>query len=96
MRCFWFIPILIWLTGCSVEHGHVDFVHPPLFQLSLGDYRALMFFRDSTVLRIGGAYYTLSVPFWVLTVLILGCLALMAWFIYIKRRRANAVFSPVD
>jgi hypothetical protein len=55
-----------------------------------------MFFRDSTVLRIGGAYYTLSVPFWVLTVLILGCLALMAWFIYIKRRRANAVFSPVD
>ena len=64
MRLVRYIPFLVLLTGCSVEHGQVDFVSPPLFQVPLGDYRALMFFSNSTVLRMGGGYYILSVPFW--------------------------------
>jgi len=86
VRC---IPILLLLTGCSVEHGQVDFVHPPLFELRLGEYRALMFFSDSTVLRTGGTYYILSVPFWVLAALVISGVALTTYIIYRRRRHGR-------
>jgi hypothetical protein len=88
LRCF---PILLLLTGCSVERGHVDFVHPPLFELRLGEYRALMLFSDSTVFRTGGAYYTLSLPFWVLAGLIIGCVAVTTYIVYRKRRHGKVI-----
>ena len=95
MRFVRYIPLMVLLTGCSVERGQVDFVHPPLFQLSLGDYRALIFFKDSTVLRMGGSYYTLTVPFWILPALVVGCLALAAWIIYRRPRYGKDAASYI-
>lgn len=90
MRFGCFITSLILLSGCSVEHGQVDFVSAPLFQLRLGDYTSFLFFSDSTVLRMGGPYYTLLVPLWILIALAVGCVAFFAvWIIY--RRHGKGV-----
>ena len=88
MRTARYIPLFLLLTGCSSETGQVDFVSPPLFELPLGNYRALMFFSDSTVLRMGGTYYIVSVPFWVLVAFAAGCIALI---IYRMRRHEKHV-----
>jgi hypothetical protein len=90
VKCLRHLPILILLAGCSVEHGQVDFIHGPLFELSLGEYRALMFFSDSTVLRLGGSFYSLAVPFWILAAGI-GCLAFAAWIFYRRGRHGKDV-----
>jgi hypothetical protein len=52
------IPAL--LAGCAVEHGTLDFPNP-LFDLHLGP----VALPSSTVLRVGGTYLTLSLPFYI-------------------------------
>ena len=91
MRCFRYVATLILLTGCSVEHAQVDFIHAPLFELPLGEHRTLMLFSDCTVLHVGGSYYFLAVPFWILAMLVVGCLALAAWIIYKRGRHGKDV-----
>ena len=61
MRFLYCIPLLVFLAGCSAQQGQVDFASPPVFKVPLGEYRALLFYSDSTVLRMGGSYYTLEV-----------------------------------
>jgi heme A synthase len=87
MRFLSHILPLVLLTGCSVQHGQVDFVSPPLFQLNFGQYRSLMVYNDSTVLRLGGAYYFLSVPLWLLATSVVGCIAIATCIVYIMRKR---------
>ena len=75
-----FLSIL--LAGCTVEKGAIDFPNP-LFQLRVGP-AALIAFRSSTVLQVGSAYFTLSLPFYFPLALVL---ALSVIVILLLRRR---------
>ena len=86
MRFLHCVPLLVLLTGCSVRRGQIDFVFPPLLELPLGEYRAILVFRDSTVLKIGGTHYTLLIPAWALLSLFLVFVSFVVWIIYRRQR----------
>jgi len=86
-RLLRWLPLPFFLSGCSVEHGQIDFVSPPLFQLNFGEYSSLIFFSDSTVLQTGGTYYFLSIPFWLLLLFSVSSIAFVAWITYRRAKR---------
>jgi len=87
MRLVYHIPLLVFLAGCSAQQGQVDFASPPVFKVPFGEHRALMFYSDSTVLRMGGSYYTLAVPLWLLAAVAFACIAFLVWMFYRRKRR---------
>ncbi len=52
VRTFAHAIVVVLPAGCSVMHGHVDFLAPPLFGIPLVEYSSIMFFRGSTVVRV--------------------------------------------
>jgi len=72
-------------AGCTIQRGQLDFPKP-WFDVQCGTV-AVMAFRSSTVLQIGGTYFTLALPFYapiIFAVILLTAL----WFE--MRRRARA------
>jgi hypothetical protein len=59
-----------WQVGSFIYclHGQVDFVAPPAFEISLGSYRSTMCFDRLTVLRMGGTYLSIELPYYALLV----------------------------
>ena len=57
-----------WQMGSFIYcvHGQVDFVAPPTFEVNLGSYRSIMCFDRWTVLRMGGTYVGVELPYYVL------------------------------
>jgi hypothetical protein len=91
MKCshFLLLAIVAALSGCSVEHGVVDYANP-MFDVNFGHYSTLMFFPDGTVLRMGSSYYILNLPFYVLVVLSALAILGSAWFGYRRYKHRKA------
>ncbi len=66
-------------------HLYVDFLAPPLFEISLGQSISIMFFQGSTVVRVhGGTYYTIPLPFYVIIAAAVA-IPLVIWFALRRR-----------
>jgi hypothetical protein len=50
-----------------VLHGQVDFVSPPSFEWRFGAYNSVMFFDRSTLIRMGGTYCSIELPYYLKT-----------------------------
>ncbi|MCX6913630.1 MAG: hypothetical protein NT167_11380 [Verrucomicrobia bacterium] len=72
-------------AGCSVQRGSVDFPNP-WFSGSLGPI-SLIAFHSSTVLQVGGTYFTLALPFYA-PIIFCTMLVVVVWFV--MKRRAHA------
>ncbi len=62
--------------GCTVQRGQVDFPNP-LFDVHCGPV-ALIAFPSSTVLKLGGSYFTLWLPFY-LPLILMAILLIVVW-----------------
>jgi hypothetical protein len=69
-------------------HGQVDFVAPPTFEIPFGSYRSIMFFDRSTVIRVGGTYISIELPYYVLLAGIVAIVFLPVVVSQFRRRRA--------
>jgi hypothetical protein len=77
-RCISFLAVLALVTGCTVQRGTLDFPNP-WFDLHVGPL-TFMAFQSSTVLRVGGTYFTLALPFYapiLFAVMLLGVVRLV-------------------
>lgn len=74
-----------WHVGSFIYclHGHVDFVAPPTFEISLGSYKSVMCFDRLTVLRMGGTYVTIELPYYVPAC----CVALLLLAVAVRKLR---------
>ena len=77
--------LLLPVAGCTIQRGNLDFANP-WFDLHCGPI-TLIAFRSSTVLHVGTAYLTLSLPFYVPVILII-VLAGALWFAVGRRKYA--------
>ena len=74
----------------SAQHGQVDFASPS-FEWSIGSTESVMLFDDSTVICMGGAYYTLGAPYYLLLAgfIALGAVPLVVCRLRKRRRSLN-------
>jgi hypothetical protein len=79
------LALSLLLAGCTVQRGHLDFPNP-IFDLHCGPITFIAL-PSSTVVWIGGTYFTLSLPFYVPLVLIVTLVTVL-WFLL--RRRGHA------
>ena len=88
MRYTWTISsiaALVWLTGCSIQRGTIDFANP-WFDVDCGPV-AIIALRDSTILHVGGTYLMLSLPLYI-PIIIIVALFTGYWLLLRWRSRA--------
>jgi len=79
-----FVATLVLVAGCTIQRGQLDFPNP-WFDAHCGPV-ALVAFRSSTVVQIGGTYFALALPFYAPIILAVMLFAAIWFFI---RRRAH-------
>ncbi len=81
----WHVGPVFW-----VMHGQVDFDSEPQAKWEFGSYKSVMFFPQTTVVRIVGTYYIIGAPAQLLVpcVVVLACLPPLV-FLTAKRRKSG-------